>query len=123
MTKEFPTQGNAQMNNSNQLVVEVASGSTIDKPVANITIVDVSNDNDVVVTDSPAVVYGYYIDTVLSAQAVIIKDNEVVKVTIPASAAAGTSITLAAPISCATNIKVESNDAATGKVGVIWRAA
>lgn len=110
------------MNDSNQLKVEIASGS-VDKTLATLTIVDVSNDNDVVVTASPAVVYGYYIDTVLSAQAVVIKDNEEAKVTVPASCAAGTNVTLAAPVSFATNIKVESNDAATGKVAVLWRAA
>lgn len=119
--KYFPTQGEVQMNDDNQLKVEIVSGS-VDKTTATLTIVDVSEDNDVVVTASPAVVYGYYIDTVLSAAAVIIKDNETAKVTIPASAAAGTSITLAAPVEFATNIKVESADAATGKVAVLWRA-
>lgn len=118
MAKEFPIQGNAQMNDDNQLIVEIADNNT----AVNLTVVDVSDD-DVTVTDSPAIVYGYYINTVLSAKTVDIMDGTNVKVVIPASCDAGTNVVFGAPVSFETNVIVESIDPATGKVAILWKAA
>jgi len=118
MAKEFPTQGNAQMNDSKQLMVEIAGDNT----AVNLTVVDVSDD-DVTVTDSPAIVYGYYINTVLSANVVNIMDSTDTKVVIPSQCAAGTNVVFGAPVSFETNVIVESVDPATGEVAILWKAA
>lgn len=87
----------------------------------NVTIVDLATDADVVVTASPAYLVGFRVDTVMSAHAAIIKDNATTMITIAASTAANYNENCHNAI-FATNITVESDNAATGKVAVFWRA-
>lgn len=87
----------------------------------NITIVDLATDADVVVTASPAYLVGFRVDTVMSAHAAIIKDNTTTMITIAASSAANYNENCHNAI-FATNITVESDNSATGKVAVFWRA-
>lgn len=104
-----------------------ALARTIDSVTAyqascEITIVDLATDADVVVTASPAVLLGFYVDTVMSAHAALIKDNATTKITVAASTAAGTKYDTHSAL-FATNITVESDNAATGKLAIFWRAA
>lgn len=87
----------------------------------NVTIVDLATDADVVVTASPAYLVGFRVDTVMSAHAAIIKDNTTPMITIAASTAANYNENCY-NATFATNITVESDNAATGKVAVFWRA-
>lgn len=85
------------------------------------TVVDLATDADVVVTASPAVLLGVYVNVVMSAHAALIKDATVTKLTLPASTAAGTKIDCHSG-KFASNITVESNDSGTGTITVFWRA-
>lgn len=87
----------------------------------NVTIVDLATDADVVVTASPAYLVGFRVDTVMSAHAAIIKDNATTMITIAASSAANYNENCH-NATFATNITVESDNAATGKIAVFWRA-
>lgn len=87
----------------------------------NVTIVDLATDADVVVTASPAYLVAFRVDTVMSAHAALIKDNTTTMITIAASSAANYNENCYNAI-FATNITVESDNAATGKVAVFWRA-
>jgi len=85
------------------------------------TEVDLSTDADVVVTASPAYLLGIYVNVVLSAHAVEIKDKTDSQLTLLASLAAGTKIDCHRAV-FATNITIESNDSATGKIVIFWKA-
>ena len=85
------------------------------------TVVDLATDADVVVTASPAYLMGVYVNVVLSAHAALVKDDSTTKITLPASTAAGTKIDCHSA-TFATNITMESDDAATGSVTIFWRA-
>jgi hypothetical protein len=87
----------------------------------NMTVVDLATDADVVVTASPAYLMGVYVNVVLSAHAALVKDDSTTKITLPASTAAGTKIDCHSA-TFATNITMESDDAATGSVTIFWRA-
>lgn len=87
----------------------------------NVTIVDLATDADVVVTASPAYLVGFRVDTVMSAHAALIKDGSTTMITIAASTAANYNENCH-NATFATNITVESDNAATGKIAVFWRA-
>lgn len=87
----------------------------------NVTIVDLVTDTDVVVTASPAVLLGVRVNTVMSAHVALIKDSATTVISLPASTAAGTHVDCFSG-KFATNITVESNDAATGTLAIFWRA-
>ncbi len=121
--------GAVGMDSSRNLKTTLATSllRTIDSVTAyqapcEITIVDLATDADVVVTASPAVLLGVYIDTVMSAHVALIKDSTTTKITLAASTAAGTKYDTHSA-SFATNITVESDNAATGKLAIFWRAA
>lgn len=86
-------------------------------------VVDVA-DNETIVTTEVAFLYGVYVNTVLSAHALPIKDGTggTTLVTIPASAAAGSHYPLPG-IEFASGIAVDPNDAATGNVTLAWNRA
>lgn len=120
--------GDTQMDASGNTKVTQATGlnktddSVTNYPVGcNVTIVDLATDADVVVTASPAYLVAFRVDTVMSAHAAIIKDNATTMITIAASTAANYNENCYNAI-FATNITVESDNAATGKVAVFWRA-
>lgn len=78
------------------------------------------NDDTTTVFTGPCILYGIYVNTVLSAQALPIKDGATTVVTVVASAAAGTSI-LYPGIRFNTSLVVDPNDAATGSITVAYR--
>lgn len=86
----------------------------------NMTEVDLATDADVVVTASPAVLMGVSVNVVMSAHAALIKDNTTTKITLAASTAAGVNLDTHGAI-FATNITVESDNAATGKLLIFWK--
>jgi len=114
--------------NGNKLV---SLGTALDKAIDSVTNyaagctmteVDLATDADVVVTASPCYLLGIYVNVVLSAHAVNIIDNVTTKLILPASLAAGTKIDCQSA-TFATNLSVNSDNAATGKIVIFWRAA
>ena len=82
-------------------------------------IVDVS-DNTTTVYTGACMLYGVYVNTVLSAHACPITDGATTVVTLPASAAVGTYIVLPG-VRFDTSLIVNPNDAATGSITVVYR--
>ena len=83
------------------------------------SVVDVST-NSTTVYNGPAILFGIYVNTALSAHALPITDAAVTVVTIPASAAAGAIYTFPG-IRFETTLIVDPNDAATGSITVAYR--
>jgi len=83
------------------------------------TVVDLA-DNSTTVFTGPCVLFGLTVTTVLSAQALDVLDGAVNIAALAASAAVGTT-TQYAGIRCNTSLIVDPDDAATGRVTVIWR--
>ncbi len=84
------------------------------------TVVDVA-DNSTTVFDGPCILFGLTVTTVLSAHALPVQDGVPnVIAALAASAAVGTT-TQYAGIRCDTSLIVNPDDAATGRVTVIWR--
>ena len=82
-------------------------------------VVDVS-DNSTTVYTGACMLYGVYVNTVLSAHTCPIKDGTTSVVTLVASAAAGTSI-LYPGIKFNTSLIVDPNDSGTGSIVVAYR--
>lgn len=113
-------------NNASKVTQATALNKTDDSitnyPVGcNVTIVDLATDADVVVTASPAYLVGFRVDTVMSAHAALIKDSATTMITIAASTAANYNENCHSA-TFARNITVESDNSATGKIAVFWRA-
>ena len=83
------------------------------------SVVDVS-DNTTTVFDGPCDLYGVYVNTVLSAHALPIKDDTTTVVTVAASAAVGTYLVFPG-VRFDTSLIVDPDDAATGNVTVMFR--
>ena len=87
----------------------------------NVTEVDLATDADVEVTDSSAVLLGVHVIVVMSAHVALLKDSTGTVITLPASTAVGRIDTHSAAF--VDDITVESDNSATGKLLVFWRAA
>ena len=85
----------------------------------NATVVDVATDSTTV-SSAPALLFGIYVNTVLSAHACPIQDNATDKITLIASLAAGTNLSFPGA-RFETSLIVNPNDAATGNITVFWR--
>lgn len=85
------------------------------------TTVDLATDADVVVTASPAILLGYRVDTVMSGHVALIKDSATTKLTVGSSTVANYNENCYNSL-FSTNITVESDNAATGKLTLFWRA-
>lgn len=90
-------------------------------PHVKYAVVNVANDSTTVYA-GPCYLWGVYVNTGLSAHVLPIQDNTTAVVSIAASAAAGTNITLPG-IYLATSLVVDPNDAATGSVTVAYEEA
>lgn len=86
------------------------------------SVVDVSTDETDVSSTAPALLFGVYVNTALSAQVLPLKDGTggSTLVTIPASAAAGTMYTFPG-LKFDTALIVDPDNAATGNITVAWR--
>lgn len=82
-------------------------------------VVSVAADTTTVFT-GPCILYGVYVNTVLSAHVLPIQDGSTTVVSIIASAAAGTNI-LYPGIGFGTSLIVNPDDAATGDIVVAFR--
>ena len=86
----------------------------------NIAVVDLSTDAANAVSGGvPARLGGVFVNTVLSAHTCPILDGATQKFVLPASLAAGTFVPIKGRFE--TSLVVNSNDAATGEIAVLWR--
>lgn len=95
------------------------SSPSLTMPEFRATAVDTS-DNTTEVNSSPCIVRGVYVNTVLSAHTVVLKDNTTAKFTLPASLAAGTWV----PMGDArfdTSLVVDPDDSSTGNITVVYK--
>lgn len=120
--------GDVQLDNRLNIKVTLATGlNKTDDEVTTyaagctMTEVDLSTDADVTVSSSPCFLLGIYVNVVLSAHDANILDGGATKLVLPASLAAGTKIDCHSA-TFATSLIVNSDNAATGKVVLFWRA-
>jgi len=78
--------------------------------------------NSTTVNAATSLVWGVIVTTALSAHVCEIKDGSTVVLAIPASAAIGDTFTFDAVI-FATSLVVDPDDAATGRITVIYKAS
>jgi hypothetical protein len=104
--------------------IAVAAGGTNDATLAThpecvYATVNVATDSTTV-SAAPALLFGVYVNTGLSAHTLPIQDNTTDVITIPASAAAGAIYSFPG-IRFETSLIVNPNDAATGSVVLAYR--
>lgn len=76
--------------------------------------------NSTTVHDGPAILYGLYVNTALSANDLPIKDGSATVVTLAASAGVGTHLDFGEGIRVGSSLVVDPDDAATGSVTVFY---
>lgn len=84
-------------------------------------IIDLQTDAATTVVNGPAILYGVYVDTVLSAHACPILDGTTTVLSLVASLAVGTNLAWPNGIKFNTSLIVNSNDSATGQIVVFYR--
>jgi len=77
-------------------------------------------DNSTTVYTGPCVLYGIYVNTILSTHICPIEDGTTAIITLPVDLAAGTNLTFSG-IRFETSLVVDPDDAATGNITVIYR--
>src|SRR5688572_9387863 len=80
---------------------------------------DVSTDSTTIY-NGPALLFGIYVNTVLSAHTVVIQDNATAVITLPASLAAGTNLAFPG-IRFETSLVCNPNDSSTGNITIMYR--
>ncbi len=83
-------------------------------------VVDVAADSTTV-SSVPCIVYGIYVNTVLSAHALPIMDGSSTPITLVASLAAGSNLQFPFGVRYETSLIVDPNDAATGNITVFYK--
>jgi len=78
-------------------------------------------DDSTTVYNGPCIYYGAVVTTALSAQALPIQDGSNVIDSFAASAAVGTYHPFNHGVRCATNLVVDPNDSASGRITVLYR--
>ncbi|MHB1326869.1 MAG: hypothetical protein ACYC2K_01585 [Gemmatimonadales bacterium] len=95
-----------------------ASNSQLSHNECLYAVVNVADDTTTVYT-GPCLLFGVYVNTALSAQALPIQDGSTTVVSIAASAAVGTNITFPG-IKFNTSLVVNPNDAGSGSVTIAY---
>jgi hypothetical protein len=80
---------------------------------------DTSNDSTTIY-NGPALLFGIFVNTVLSAHTVVIQDNATAVITLPASLAAGTNLTFPG-IRFETSLVCNPNDSSTGNITIMYK--
>jgi len=113
--------GNSNLKVTPATTLDRVNDAITNYPVGcNMAVVDLATDADVVVSATPAVLVGIYVNTDFSAHAVNILDGAVTKLILPASTVAGTEKDMRRAI-FATSLIVNSDDLATGSLVLFWR--
>jgi hypothetical protein len=89
-------------------------------PECLMSVQDVVNDGPTTIHDGPALLFGVYVNTVLSAHTVLLKDATDSKITLPASLAAGSNLNFYGA-RFETSLIIQPNASSTGVVVVFYR--
>ena len=89
-------------------------------PECLMSVQDTEANGPTVIHAGPALLFGIYVNTVLSAHTVIFKDNTTAKVTLPASLAAGSERCFYGA-RFETSLVIDPDDSSTGNVTVFYR--
>ena len=89
-------------------------------PECLMSVQDTSGNGPTTIHDGPALLFGVFVNTVLSAHTVVFKDGTTAKITLPASLAAGTS-TNCYGARFETSLVIDPDDSSTGNVTVFYR--
>lgn len=81
---------------------------------------DTSGNGPTTIHDGPALLFGVYVNTVLSAHTVVFKDGTTAKITLPASLAAGSSPKFYGA-RFETSLVIDPDDSSTGSITVFYR--
>ena len=81
---------------------------------------DTSANGPTVIHNGPALLFGVYVNTVLSAHTELFKDNTTTKITLPASLAAGSERCFYGA-RFETSLVIDPDDSSTGDVTVFYR--
>lgn len=83
-------------------------------------VIDTSTDSTTV-SSVPTLVFGVFVNTVLSAHTVLLVDGSTTVITLPASLAAGTNIHWPNGIRFATSLIVDPDNSSTGNITVLYK--
>jgi hypothetical protein len=89
-------------------------------PECLMSVQDVVNDGPTTIHNGPALLFGVYVSTVLSAHTVLLKDATDSKITLPASLAAGSNLNFYGA-RFETSLIISPNASSTGVVVVFYR--
>jgi hypothetical protein len=89
-------------------------------PECLMSVQDVVNDGPTTIHNGPALLFGVYVSTVLSAHTVLLKDATDAKITLPASLAAGSNLNFYGA-RFETSLIISPNASSTGVVVVFYR--
>jgi hypothetical protein len=102
--------------------LDAADQHTLVRNEWNSTVIDLATDAAAAVSGGqPAILGAIYVDAVMSAHSCPVLDGAAVLFNLPASLAAGTWIDGCRGMRFETSLVVNSNDAATGTLVVLWR--
>ena len=99
----------------------IADASRLSHGECVYAVVDTSTDSTTV-SAVPTIVFGVFVNTVLSAHTVILKDNATSVITLPASLAAGTNLQWPNGIRFETSFVVDPDNSSTGNITVLYKA-
>jgi hypothetical protein len=85
----------------------------------NMTVVDLATDTATIISATPALLLGVYVNIAVGTATGILLDGAVAKVTLPIGLAAGTKIDCHGAI-FATSLIADSENTATGNITVFW---
>ena len=101
--------GGAQVN-----AIELIAGGKHRATVVNVA------DDSTTVSAAPALLYGIFVNTALSAQALPIKDNTTTILSLAASAAVGTNYWFEKGIPFDASLIVDPDNSGSGSVTLVW---
>jgi hypothetical protein len=89
-------------------------------PECLMSVQDTSGNGPTTIHAGPALLFGVYVNTVLSAHTVVFKDGTTAKITLPASLAAGSERDMHGA-RFETSLVIDPDDSSTGEVVVFYR--
>jgi hypothetical protein len=89
-------------------------------PECLMSVQDTSTNGPTTIHNGPALVFGVYVNTVLSAHTVVLLDNTTAKLTLPASLAAGSERCFYGA-RFETSLVIDPDDSSTGNITVFYR--
>lgn len=98
----------------------VADASRLTHSECQYSVVDTSTDSTTV-SSVPVVVFGVFVNTVLSAHTVLLVDGSTTVITLPASLAAGTNLHWPNGIRFTTSLVVDPDNSSTGNITVLYK--